>query len=71
MYEALTFLLEIFILDLALNYIDKVSILMGINCAPFVADLFFFCYERDFMSFLSGDNQSVGIEAFLFYFSLS
>ena len=30
---------------------------MGTNCAPLVADLFFFCYERDFMLYLS-DNQT-------------
>ena len=23
---------------------------MGTNCAPFIADLFFYCYEKDFMS---------------------
>ena len=27
---------------------------MGTNCAPLVADLFLFCYERDFMTSLSG-----------------
>ena len=37
---------------------------MGTNCAPLVADLFLFCYERDFMLFLSEDNQSDVIEAF-------
>ena len=26
------------------------------NCAPLVADLFLFCYERDFMMSLSDDN---------------
>ena len=26
---------------------------MGTNCAPLVADLFLFCYERDFMTSLS------------------
>ena len=26
-----------------------VGIPMGTNCAPLVADLFLFCYERDFM----------------------
>ena len=31
---------------------------MGINCAPLVADLFLFCYERDFMMSLSGDKQA-------------
>ena len=29
-----------------------------------VADLFLFCYERDFMLSLSGTNQSEVIEAF-------
>ena len=37
---------------------------MGTNCAPFVADLFLFCYDRDFMVSLSDDNQSGVIEAF-------
>ena len=37
---------------------------MGTNCAPLLADLFLFCYERDFMLSLSGDNQSDVIEAF-------
>ena len=36
---------------------------MGTNCAPLVADLFLFCYERDFMLSLS-DNQADIIEAF-------
>ena len=31
---------------------------MGFNCAPRVADLFLFCYERDFLLSLSADNQS-------------
>ena len=37
---------------------------MGTNCAPHVADLFFFCYERDFMLSLLDNNQSDIIEAF-------
>ena len=37
---------------------------MGTDCAPFVADLFLFCYERESMLSLSEDNQSDGIEAF-------
>ena len=28
---------------------------MSTNCAPAVADLFLFCYERDFMMSLSDD----------------
>ena len=37
---------------------------MGTNCAPRVADLFLFCYERDFMKSLSPENQADIIEAF-------
>ena len=37
---------------------------MGTNCAPLVADLFLFCYERDFMKTLSSDNQAEIIKAF-------
>ena len=37
---------------------------MGTNCAPLVADLFLFCYERDFMLSLLEDNQSDVIKAF-------
>ena len=35
-----------------------VGIPMGTNCAPLVADLFLFCYERDFMMSLSDDKQA-------------
>ena len=37
---------------------------MGTNYAPLVGDLFLFCYERDFMTSLSDDNQADIIEAF-------
>ena len=37
---------------------------MGTNCAPLVADLFLFCYERNFMLSLSDNNQADIIEAF-------
>ena len=37
---------------------------MCMNCAPLVADLFLFDYERDFMMSLSVENQSEIIEAF-------
>ena len=45
-------------------YRQIVGIPMGTNCAPLVADLFLFCYERDFMSSLSNDNQADIIEAY-------
>ena len=38
---------------------------MGTNCAPLVAELFLFCYERDFVMSLSVENQSEIIEAFI------
>ena len=31
---------------------------MGTNCAPLVADLFLYCYQRDFTLSLSDDNQT-------------
>ena len=37
---------------------------MSTNCAPLVADLFLFCYQRDFMMSLSGDKQVDVIDAF-------
>ena len=37
---------------------------MGTNCAPLVANLFLFCYERDFMTSLSDENHADIIEAF-------
>ena len=37
---------------------------MSTNCAPLVADLFLFFYERDFMTSLSDNNQADIIEAF-------
>ena len=37
---------------------------MGNNCAPLVADLILFCYERDFMLSLSDNNQTDIIEVF-------
>ena len=37
---------------------------MGTNCAPLVADLFLYCYERDFVDFLNHDNRADVIETF-------
>ena len=36
---------------------------MGTNCAPLVAELFLFCYERDFMISLPDDKQADVIDA--------
>ena len=37
---------------------------MGTNFAPLIADLFLFCYERDFMTSLSDDKHADVIDAF-------
>ena len=57
MCEALTFLLDnIYIRFASKLYRQIVGIPMGAYCAPLVADLILFCYERDFMLSLSEDN---------------
>ena len=63
--DALTFLLDnIFIRFGTKLYRQVVGIPMGTNCAPLGADLFLFCYERDFMMSLSDDKQDDVIDAF-------
>ena len=63
--DALSFLLDnIYIRFGTKLYRQIVGIPMGTNCAPLVADLFLFCYERDFMKDLSSDDQADGIKAF-------
>ena len=37
---------------------------MGIKCASLVADLFLFCYERDFIMSLTDDTQADVVDAF-------
>ena len=65
MCDALHYLLDnIFIRFGSKLYKQIVGIRMGTNCAPLVADLFLFCYERDFMLSLSDNNQTDIIEAF-------
>ena len=63
--EALDYLLDnIFIRFETKIYRQTISIPRGTNCAPLVADLFLFCYERDFMNSLTRENQADTIEAF-------
>ena len=55
----LTFLLDnIFIRFDTMLYRQIVGIPMDTYCAPLVADVFLFCYERDFMTSLSNDKQA-------------
>ena len=65
MCDALHYLLDKIFIRFGLKlYRQIVSIPMGTNCAPLVADLFLFCYERDFMLSLSDNNQTDFISAF-------
>ena len=63
--EALVYLLDNNFIRFGTKlYSQIIGIPMGTNCAPLVADLFLFCYERDFMKSLSSENQADIIEAF-------
>ena len=65
MCDALHYLLDNIFIRFGSNlYRQTVGIPMGTNCAPLVADLFLFCYERDFMLSLSDNNQTDIFEAF-------
>ena len=64
-FEASIYLLDnIYIRFGTKLYRQIVGIPMGTNCAPLVADLFLFCYERDVMTSLSDVKQAEIIEAF-------
>ena len=57
LYDALSYLLENIYFRFGNKlYRQIVGFPMGTNCAPLVADLFLFCYERDFMTSLSDNN---------------
>ena len=65
MFEALIYLLD----NIYIRFGTKlnrqiVGIPMGTDCAPLIADLFIFCYEKDFMTSLSDVKQAEVIEAF-------
>ena len=63
--DALTFLLDNICIRFGTKlYRQVVGIPMATNCAPLVAALFLFCYERDFMMSLSDDKQADIIDAF-------
>ena len=56
---ALVYLLDnIFIRFGTKVYRQTIGIPMGTNCAPLAADLFLFCYERDFMKSSSFTGKS-------------
>ena len=63
--KSLSFLLDIIYVRFGdAVYRQVIGIPMATNCAPLVADLFLYCYERDFMLSLKSHTQSDIIEAF-------
>ena len=63
--DALVYLLDNILLDLELNFIGKLLVFRcELIVPPLVADLFLFCYERDFIKSLSRENQAGIIKAF-------
>ena len=65
MTDALIYLLDnIYIRFGSKLYRQNVGISMGTNCAPLVADLFLFCYERDFIKSLTKEKWYDMIDAF-------
>ena len=64
MCDALHYLLNNIFIRFGSKLYRLVGIPIGTNCAPLVADLFLFCYERDFMLALYDNNQTDIIEAF-------
>ena len=65
MCEALSLMLDIIFIRIGTKlYRHVVGIPIGNICAPLVAELLLFCYEWDFMMFLSDDKQADIIDAF-------
>ena len=63
--EAFAFLMEnIYVQFDGMVYQQKVGIPRGANCAPLIADLFLYCYERDFMSNLQKSKRVDLIDKF-------
>ena len=63
--DALTFLLDNIFIRFGTKLCRQVVVVpMVTNCAPLVADLFLFYYERDFMMSLSDDKLANVIDAF-------
>ena len=68
MCDALNHLLDnIFIRFGSTLYRQIVGFLMGTNCAPIAANLFLFCYERDFMLSLSNKIKLIFLKLWLLH----
>ena len=65
LYEAFTFLMENINVQFdGMVYQQIVGIPIGTYCAPLIADLFLYCYERDFMSKLQESKRFDLIDKF-------
>ena len=63
--DAIVYLLDnIFIRFETKLYRQTIGIPIGTNCAPLVANLFLFCYERDFIKSVSRESQADIIVAY-------
>ena len=63
--EAYVFLMEnIYVQFDGMVYQQIVGVPMGTTCAPLIADLFLYCYERDFMSILQKSKRFDLIDKF-------
>ena len=62
--DALIYLLDNIYFRFGKLYRQNVGIPMGTNCAPRVADLFLFCYEKDFMKSLTKEKRYDLIDSF-------
>ena len=65
MFEILTYRLDNSFIRFGTKlYRQIVGIPMGTNCAPLIADLFLFCYERNFMASLVYHKEDEIIQTF-------
>ena len=63
--DGLSYILDNIYIRFGTNLYKQIfGIPMVTNCAPLVAYLFLFCYERYFTTSFSDDNQADNIEAF-------
>ena len=65
MCEDWSYILDnIFIRFVTKLYRQSVGIPMGTHCVPLIADLFLFCYGRDYMASLSYNKEAEIMQAF-------
>ena len=65
MIDAFIYLLDIIYIRFGSKlHRQNVRILMGTNCVPLDADMFLFCYERDFMKSFTKEKRYDLIDAF-------